>query len=130
MSKEARSALMSRITGDSLKPETRLAAALSALGVAHDRNRKDLPGKPDFVAGKFAVFVHGCFWHGCPEHYRTPKTRSEHWDAHVARNRRRDERVRRKLRKLGYRTKVVWEHSVRTPAKAAAVASRLWKLCA
>lgn len=133
LTKAQRSALMSRIRGDSLGPETRLAAALAASGAGFNRNRKDLPGKPDFVlwpdaphgCGRAAVFVHGCFWHGCPEHYRTPKTRSAHWDGHVAKNRCRDERVRRQLRRLGYRTAVVWEHDVKTDEDAARAAARL-----
>lgn len=122
---------MARITGDDLKPEVRLRAALSALGVDFEANpRVDGLGRcrPDLVARDLAVFVHGCFWHGCPEHYRVPKTRSAHWDAHISGNRRRDERTRRKLRALGYRTAVVWEHDLRTAAAAAKAAERVRKL--
>ena len=53
----------------------------------HDRS---LPGTPDISnkSRKIAVFVDGCFWHGCPEHFRMPKTRTEFWEEKVRRNRR------------------------------------------
>ena len=81
-----------------------------------------------FPGAKFvslAVFAHGCFWHGCPAHFRAPKTRAEHWAAHIAKNRARDERVRRSLRRLGYRTSAVWEHYLKTPGGAASAAARV-----
>lgn len=133
LTSEQRSARMAKIRGDDLKPESRLRAALTDAGVFFWTNRPDLPGKPDVtIAGekcRLAVFVHGCFWHGCPEHYKTPKTRAAHWDAHVGKNKRRDRRVRRALNRLGYRTAVVWEHDLKTEAKAAKAAERVRRLC-
>ena len=132
LSKAKRSALMSKITGDNLKPETLLATALKEQSVWFERNVKELPGKPDFLVRldpyhqvSLVVFVHGCFWHCCPRHFKAPKTRVEHWEAHFAKNVARDKRVRRALRKIGYRTAVVWEHEVNTAAKAAAAAARI-----
>jgi DNA mismatch endonuclease (patch repair protein) len=126
---------MRLVRGDGLKPEARLAAALAALGVECERNAKSLPGKPDFVfeplvGQPLALQVDGCFWHRCPRHCKVPKTRTEHWDAHLAGNVRRDRRTRVALRKLGYRTKRVWEHSVKTDAAAARVAKRIKKALA
>lgn len=120
-----RSRIMRAIKSKDTKPETRLAEALSWAGVEFVRNVKDLPGSPDFVFGRLAVFVHGCYWHSCPRHYREPKTRAEAWRAHMARNRRRDERVRRQLRRLGFATMVVWEHEAPDEA-ARRIARRLW----
>jgi DNA mismatch endonuclease (patch repair protein) len=126
MTRAARSALMGKIRGDNLKPELRLAAALDRENLSYERNRKDLPGKPDFVVlGRLAVFAHGCFWHGCRSHFRPPKTRTEHWVSHVAGNKRRDARVRRKLRGLGLKTAVVWEHDLKTEAAADRAAAKI-----
>lgn len=129
MGKTDRSALMSRIRGDNLGPESRLAAALDAAGADYERNVADLPGKPDFEleAGDraLAVFVHGCFWHGCPRHYRRPKTRVRWWADKVASNRARDARVRSELRAMFHSTMVVWEHDVRTAAAARRAAERV-----
>lgn len=95
-----------------------MAAALAAEGVVFDRNRKGLPGRPDFVveSARLAVFVHGCYWHLCRLHYKAPA--GEAWRVKMDQNRRRDIRVRRQLRRLGWRTMVVWEHD--DPARAAA----------
>jgi DNA mismatch endonuclease (patch repair protein) len=70
-----------------------------------------LPGKPDFVfrAQKVAVFVDGCFWHGCPRHGRTPKTRVAFWTAKLVGNAQRDRAVSRALRAAGWTVLRVWE---------------------
>ena len=61
-------------------------------------------------SARLIVFVHGCFWHRCRLHYRAPKTRVAHWRAAHAANVSRDARTQRRLRRLGWRTMVVWEH--------------------
>lgn len=109
--RETRSRIMRAIRSRDTKPELALAAALSALGVAYDRpGMLRLPGRPDFVmeACRLAVFCHGCYWHLCPRHYKPPA--GEAWLRKMDANRRRDVRVRRQLRRLGWRTMVVWEH--------------------
>jgi DNA mismatch endonuclease (patch repair protein) len=72
-----------------------------------------LPGKPDLVFGpaRLAVFVHGCFWHGCPNCDRnlTPRTNAAYWQAKFAQNRERDSRNRANLEAMGYRVLVLWE---------------------
>jgi len=74
-----------------------------------------LPGKPDFVftRARVAVFVDGCFWHGCPKCYRRPATNQQYWDEKVRRNKARDASRRRKLRKLGWSVIQLWEHEVK-----------------
>ena len=74
-----------------------------------------LPGRPDlfFVRAKVAVFVDGCFWHGCPEHGTQPKTRPEFWAAKIARNRERDGQVDAALAAMGWHVVRVWEHELR-----------------
>jgi DNA mismatch endonuclease, patch repair protein len=109
--KATRSRIMAAIKQKDTKPELALAAALSALGVAYERlPRGTLPGSPDFVVPsvRLAVFCHGCYWHLCRRHYKPPA--GEVWLAKMDRNRRRDTRVRRHLRAMGWATLVVWEH--------------------
>ena len=129
MTKQERSALMRRIRGDALGPESRFAAALSRAGEDPFRNVVDMPGRPDFVLERedvcLAVFVHGCFWHCCPRHWRMPKTRVKFWAAKFAANTARDRRVRRMLRDRFCRTAVVWEHDLKSDAAADRVAARL-----
>ena len=70
-----------------------------------------LPGKPDFVfhSQKVAVFVDGCFWHGCPRHRRIPKSRVAFWKTKLARNAQRDREVSRSLRTAGWAVLRIWE---------------------
>jgi DNA mismatch endonuclease (patch repair protein) len=70
--------------------------------------------RPDFVfrARRVAVFVDGCFWHGCPRHYRRPGSRRAFWDAKIARNQERDREVTRALRRAGWTVLRVWEHEL------------------
>ena len=78
--------------------------------------RKHLPlrGKPDFAfrKQKVAVFVDGCFWHGCPKCYTRPKTNRKFWDKKREDNMARDKRVTRQLRQRGWRVIRIWQHSL------------------
>lgn len=78
------------------------------------RRHLHLPGTPDFAFPnqRVAIMVHGCFWHGCPTHYRRPAENSDYWSAKVDRNMVRDRRVRRQLRKLGWSVITFWEHDL------------------
>lgn len=80
------------------------------------RRQLPLPGRPDFAFSceKLAVFVDGCFWHGCPRCYRAPETRRQFWRDKVEGNRRRDRRVNLQLRKRGWRVARIWECALRT----------------
>lgn len=72
---------------------------------------KPLKVRPDFVfrQERVAVFVDGCFWHGCPRHATRPKQNRMFWDAKIAGNKARDERVSRGLRKAGWKVLRIWE---------------------
>jgi DNA mismatch endonuclease, patch repair protein len=129
--KATRSRVMRAIKSTGTKPELALAEAMRTLGVpfsAHGRGAEPkLPGSPDFVVAgvRLAVFAHGCYWHLCRLHYKPPSGAG--WLAKMDRNRRRDVRVRRQLRRLGWRTIVVWEHE--DPRRGAArVARRVARL--
>jgi DNA mismatch endonuclease, patch repair protein len=63
-----------------------------------------------FVSARVAVFVDGCFWHGCPEHYGEPQTNTSYWGPKIARNRARDEVVNRELSQAGWTVLRIWEH--------------------
>lgn len=71
--------------------------------------------RPDFVFPKLklAVFVDGCFWHGCPKHATWPKQNAAFWRAKILGNIQRDRLVNRTLRKAGWRVLRIWEHELR-----------------
>ena len=99
--------------------ELKLAAMLRAAGITGWRRRQPLPGRPDFVfhATRLALFVDGCFWHGCRWHCRMPKSRRAYWNPKIARNKARDKAVGIALRKRGWRVLRIWEHSLRDPLR-------------
>lgn len=74
-----------------------------------------LPGSPDliFPRARLVVFVDGCFWHGCPEHYRHPDDNMEYWARKLASNTERDQRVNKALQSRGWKVLRYWEHQVR-----------------
>jgi DNA mismatch endonuclease (patch repair protein) len=106
------SARMARIKRSGSAPELRVRSVLYALGARYRTRNPDLPGSPDVAnrAQRWAVFVHGCFWHGhsC-RRALVPRRNRSLWVAKFARNRRRDQRVIRALRRLGFIVVVVWE---------------------
>ena len=107
------------------EPETALRRELHRRGVRFRAHRRDLPGCPDIVLVrvKVAVFVDGCFWHGCPEHFVIPKANRQWWLDKIASNRRRDARNDMMLREIGWKVVRIWEHE-----DSATVADRLLKL--
>ncbi len=109
----SKSEQMARVRSRNTEPERMLRRALWGAGLRY-RLRLQLPGSPDvaFPGPKVAVFVDGCFWHGCPEHYTAPVRQAEFWAAKLGRNRARDEHVDAELSALGWRSVRVWEHSV------------------
>jgi DNA mismatch endonuclease (patch repair protein) len=76
-----------------------------------------------FRRQKVAVFVDGCFWHGCPEHGTSPKTNASYWSAKIARNMERDQLNDAELSAAGWTVVRVWEHDL--PADAASRIARL-----
>jgi len=83
-------------------------------------------GRPDFAnkARRIALFLDGCFWHGCPRHFKIPKTNADFWGEKIARNRRRDREVGRILRKAGWTVLRMWEHGLKNPPKKKALQRR------
>jgi DNA mismatch endonuclease (patch repair protein) len=99
------------------RPELRLRSLLHGLG---RRFRVDypisVPGRrpvrPDiaFTRLRIAVFVDGCFWHGCPQHWSPPKSNREYWTGKIARNQARDRLADRLLGEAGWIVIRIWEH--------------------
>jgi DNA mismatch endonuclease (patch repair protein) len=112
------------------KPEETLALLLEQKGVDYAQNVEALPGKPDFVLDEadLVVFVHGCFWHGhehCHKGRSRPKSNRRYWQEKIDRNRRRDHRMARQLRRLEYSVFVIWECELRHNRMPARLARRL-----
>ncbi len=118
LTRQKRSQVMAAIrsTGNRAT-ELRLAAILRANGLAGWRRHQQLPGKPDFVfrRERLAVFVDGCFWHGCRWHCRMPKSKQTYWEPKILRNRIRDREIRSLLRRAGWSIHRIWEHSLADP---------------
>jgi len=111
-----RSLLMARVRRSGTAPELALRAALHRAGYRYRLNSgSGLPGTPDVVLRRFrlAIFVDGCFWHGCRQHGSLAKTNTEFWTTKILRNRQRDMEVDKALKRLGWKVCRVWEHEVR-----------------
>jgi DNA mismatch endonuclease (patch repair protein) len=118
--RKKRSEIMSRVKGrDNVATEILLARTFRKHGIVGWRRRASLFGKPDFVfrESRLAVFVDGCFWHGCPLHGTLPLTNSDFWRRKLARNCERDRLVDRYLRKLGWTPLRIWQHELREPER-------------
>ena len=99
--KTKRSEVMSRIRGRGNKDtELALAELMRRARITGWRRNQSMFGKPDFVFPKFklAVFVDGCFWHGCPKHETKPKNNRAFWFRKLSSNKARDALVTRTLR--------------------------------
>jgi DNA mismatch endonuclease, patch repair protein len=112
-----RSALMAKVrsTGNR-STEVAVEKVLRTQGIRGWRKHpKQIHGTPDFFfpGAKLAIFVNGCFWHGCERCSRNvPRNRRAFWVEKIRQNRRRDLRVLRQLCRSGFRTMTIWEHSV------------------
>lgn len=135
-SKEKRSDVMSRIRGHGNKDtELALMSVFREHKIKGWRRHQPVFGKPDFVFPKLrlAVFVDGCFWHGCPKHYKNPKTNSQFWENKLKANKKRDRQVNRILRNDGWSIIRIWEHHLvksNYPKVAARIKNSINKRCA
>ncbi|HAM32563.1 MAG TPA: very short patch repair endonuclease [Deltaproteobacteria bacterium] len=114
---QARSALMSKVRGKDTGPEMIVRRLLHRLGYRYRLHVRELPGQPDLVfpSRQKAIFIHGCWWHQhrCKRGNRRPATRREYWLPKLEANKRRDAETRSKLRRMGWRTLVIWECQTR-----------------
>lgn len=120
-----RSFCMSRNKGTDTKPEVILRKALWRLGLRY-QIRSKLPGKPDIVLPRWkaVVFIDGCFWHGCPDHFQEPRQNAAFWRTKLSKNRARDRQVNEELSAAGWRVYRIWEHEVRSDVAGCAMRLR------
>ncbi len=115
LSAEQRSRVMSRVRGHGNNAtELQLVRLFRNHNITGWRRNVPLFGKPDFVfrLSKVALFVDGCFWHGCPQHRSLPATNRSFWKKKLQGNIARDRTVNRKLRKDGWQVVRVWQHEL------------------
>jgi DNA mismatch endonuclease (patch repair protein) len=130
-----RSALMAKVRGrGNVTTEQALAKLLRAAGWSGWRRQQVVRGRaaggerfqvrPDFVfpVRRLAVFVDGCFWHGCPRHGTRPRGHAAFWRAKFRRNRARDRRDTRRLRRAGWQVLRLWEHDLKPKSRPALLA--------
>lgn len=105
------------------KPEVALRSELHRRGLRFRKDHlvrcDDIRARVDivFTRQRLAVFVDGCFWHGCPDHQVVPQRNREYWVPKLGANRERDARVDAALRSAGWRVVRIWEHE--SPSAAA-----------
>lgn len=114
-SSAARRRNMQAIRSRDTKPERLVRSLLHAQGLRYRVAAKPLPGlrrTADIVfrPTKLAVFIDGCYWHGCPEHYVPPKTNPGYWSDKVARNMARDRNTDEQLKAVSWTVLRFWEH--------------------
>lgn len=97
--------------------ELKLAAILRAAGITGWRRHQAIPGRPDFVfrRARLAIFVDGCFWHGCRRHCRMPQDNRAYWRAKISRNIAHDRKITRLLRAAGWKVLRIWGHALARP---------------
>ncbi|WP_082405973.1 very short patch repair endonuclease [Achromobacter xylosoxidans] len=111
-----RSAIMRAVKSrGNASTEGRMVTILRRARLIGWRRHLKIVGAPDFAfpAARVAVMVHGCFWHGCPRHYRSPTSNAAYWSAKIARNIARDRLVRARLRRDGWSVLTFWEHDLK-----------------
>jgi DNA mismatch endonuclease (patch repair protein) len=110
----SKSEQMARVRSRDTQAELAVRRAVWSTGLRY-RLRPNLPGTPDmaFPGSKVAVFVDGCFWHGCVTHYSAPVANALFWEEKLRRNRARDRKVDAALEELGWLALRVWEHEIR-----------------
>lgn len=114
ISKEKRSRIMASIKGKNTKPELHMRKILWSKGKRYRIHDRTVFGTPDISnkSKKVAIFIDGCFWHGCPTCYVQPKSNTKYWETKISKNKQRRSDVRKKLSAEGWHILEFWEHDV------------------
>lgn len=118
MSREKRSMTMSRIRSKgNASTELKMVELLEQNQIQGWWRHPNITGKPDlvFIQQKVAVFIDGCFWHGCPRCFQLPKSNVDYWLNKIARNKKRAKEVNKKLKQDGWIVLRIWEHAFKRP---------------
>jgi DNA mismatch endonuclease (patch repair protein) len=121
---------MSTLARRDTRPELLLRSELHQRGLRY-RVQVKVPGNRRrtidiaFTRARLAVYVDGCFWHGCPQHHVRPRANSEWWEWKIARNQARDQDTDRELGEAGWEVLRIWEHE--EPVAAADQVERIWR---
>jgi DNA mismatch endonuclease, patch repair protein len=113
---QERSRIMSRVKSrGNQSTELKLLELFSLYKLKGWRRKYLIKGSPDFVFLKrrLAIFVDGCFWHGCPKHCRIPKSNEEYWVTKINQNKKRDYKVTKELRGKNWTVIRLWEHELK-----------------
>jgi len=105
---------MASIKGKNTKPEIVVREILWDHGFRYRIHDKTIFGKPDISnkSKKIAIFVDGCFWHGCSKCYKEPKTNIDFWKNKITNNKKRRTKVKKELRKENWDILELWEHEI------------------
>ena len=116
VSPKERSRIMAKVKSQGNKStELKIIKFFKEYGIKGWRRKYPLVGKPDFVIPKsrLAIFVDGCFWHGCKEHCRMPESNREYWVSKIDKNIKRDKLINKELKKRRWVVIRIWEHDLR-----------------
>lgn len=117
VSAETRSRIMSRVRSKDTKPELSVRRILWRAGFRYRIHDRTLPGTPDISnkSKRMAIFVDGCFWHGCPTCRTLPQSNVDFWRSKIESNKRRRDKVKIELESLGFAVVEIWEHEANDP---------------
>lgn len=108
---------MQKLVGRTTAPEQRLRSALHRAGLRFRKEVRVLDGVRTadvvFTRAKLCIFIDGCFWHGCPQHFRVPKSNTAWWDEKIKDNMERDRRQTNLLGGAGWTVMRIWEHEIK-----------------
>lgn len=112
--KATRSRIMAAIKGKDTSPELEVRRILWGMGNRYRIHDRTVHGTPDISIKKkkVAIFIDGCFWHGCANCYREPKSNVRYWREKIVKNKRRRKSVLELLRKDQWTVMQFWEHEI------------------
>ena len=115
LTKKQRSECMSHIKGKNTGLEKIFRKSVSGLGIRGYRLNAKAPGRPDmyFSKRRIAVFIDGCFWHGCPRCASFPATNIKFWKDKIKNNQKRDRAVSKELHNNDFWVIRFWGHDIK-----------------
>lgn len=111
-----RSRIMAKVKGQGNKStELKLIKFFKEYNIKGWRRKYPLTGNPDFVLSKcrLAIFVDGCFWHGCKNHCRIPESNRQYWVSKIDKNIKRDKKINKELKENQWMIIRIWEHELK-----------------